>query len=271
MSTLIVAFWTRTSFLPHFPSVLNQLICDFSKSLFFGSKILTNELENKLLPKLLKQLQISENIISFNLLYQQTRDIKSPKNKKNPKKLKSKKQNAFSLFNQSKIEIEYSKIFHKLCDNKGSTITLIQTEYNHIIGGYTSKSFKSPKLFEYIIDSKQFLFLLKFGESKKLKNENNLNLEKLENDLPIIFELKNNELNYPNICQHSKEGPSFGRGDLHIYFGQNKNCFTSNKGSFIKFQDLYNCEPCFEALIGYNTYRNMFVLKECEVFQICND
>jgi hypothetical protein len=33
--------------------------------------------------------------------------------------------------------------FHELCDNKGSTLTLIKSDQNKIFGGYTSVGWKN--------------------------------------------------------------------------------------------------------------------------------
>ena len=43
--------------------------------------------------------------------------------------------------------------FHKFCDNKGSTISVIKTTENEIFGGYTSLEWKSPEEQENSEDS----------------------------------------------------------------------------------------------------------------------
>ena len=40
------------------------------------------------------------------------------------------------IFRKS-VNGSYSEVFHKYCDNKGPTLTLIETENNQIIGGFT--------------------------------------------------------------------------------------------------------------------------------------
>ena len=38
-----------------------------------------------------------------------------------------------------------TEIFHDMCDNEGPTITVIHNEYDHIFGGYVSKSWNCDK------------------------------------------------------------------------------------------------------------------------------
>ena len=48
--------------------------------------------------------------------------------------------------------------FHRLCDNQGKTLVLIQTENNLIIGGYTTKDWNTSG--NWYKDDKSFLFSL---------------------------------------------------------------------------------------------------------------
>ena len=57
--------------------------------------------------------------------------------------------------------------FHRLCDNQGKTITLIQTNNGLIIGGYTTQNWdKSGKWYE---DDEAFLFSLTKGRIFPIK------------------------------------------------------------------------------------------------------
>ena len=48
--------------------------------------------------------------------------------------------------------------FHRLCDNQGKTLVLIQTDNNLIIGGYTTKDWNTSEKWYY--DDQSFLFSL---------------------------------------------------------------------------------------------------------------
>ena len=48
--------------------------------------------------------------------------------------------------------------FHRLCDDKGATVTLIQSTDNYIFGGYTSMAWRSIGLGAYVADASAFLF-----------------------------------------------------------------------------------------------------------------
>ena len=65
--------------------------------------------------------------------------------------------------------------FHELCKNKGATITIIHNEFNHIFGGYTSKSWSTGR----VTDPNAFLFQIRpilkiypFKEDKKKEGRN---------------------------------------------------------------------------------------------------
>eukprot|EP01084_Bolivina_argentea_P180602 312032_1 len=78
------------------------------------------------------------------------------------------------------------KAFHSACDGKGQTVVIIQTEQQHIFGGYTSIPWTSPKNDEYKTDEKAFLFLLKSPISNQLKvyrNKNNNGNEAVYHDV----------------------------------------------------------------------------------------
>jgi hypothetical protein len=90
--------------------------------------------------------------------------------------------------------------FHSKCDNKGCTLTIIETICGKVIGGYSNTSWTSSG--EYIVANKAFLFAISgIGISSpckmKLKNENDQHA----------------------IWSHSRCGPTFGRGNDMIVDG----------------------------------------------------
>ena len=57
-------------------------------------------------------------------------------------------------------ENEYSSdIFHELCDNKGATLVIAYNDYNHIYGGYASKSWNWNE--STIADKNAFLYVIR--------------------------------------------------------------------------------------------------------------
>jgi len=92
--------------------------------------------------------------------------------------------------------------FHRLCDGKANTVTVIKNTNGFIFGGFTSISWSS--LSGYKEDSTAFLF--------SLTNPSNTPL-KLKANLP------QNAVNH-----HSGVGPTFGSGyDLHVSSLSNTN------------------------------------------------
>ena len=57
--------------------------------------------------------------------------------------------------------------FHRLCDNQGKTLVLIQTDNNLIIGGYTTKDWNTSEI--WYKDDKSFLFSLTNGKIFPIK------------------------------------------------------------------------------------------------------
>eukprot|EP00347_Sterkiella_histriomuscorum_P022914 403336678 len=63
------------------------------------------------------------------------------------------------LFNGSRDGFTASK-FHELCDNKGPTVSFIQSEYGLVFGGYTCISWTSPGNYKSQSDPSAFVFSL---------------------------------------------------------------------------------------------------------------
>eukprot|EP01084_Bolivina_argentea_P301547 520263_1 len=92
-----------------------------------------------------------------------------------------------------------SYIFRQECAGQGATITLILNQYNHIFGGYTSKSYTNGANVEYIKDENAFLFVIR---SPKLKQPKMIKLKKGGSSTAIF-----NNYSF---------GPYFGGGDIIV-------------------------------------------------------
>ena len=98
-------------------------------------------------------LKINEEESLANLLFN---TLKKQKENENIKSISTQ-----LLYRASEHDFSAKK-FHELCDEKGATITIIHNEYNHIFGGYTSKSW--PKCCGYkqiAVDPNAFLFMVR--------------------------------------------------------------------------------------------------------------
>ena len=123
------------------------------------------------------------------------------------------------------------KIFHNQCDNKGSTMTIIETDKGMIFGGYTDLDWDTSNIKKNDKDS----FLFSFNYRKKYPKRND---------------------NYSIYCSE-REGPKFGHGP-QIYFDKNFSRGLSDSteaNSFCLNNKFVNGER------EWNT-------KEMEVFQI---
>jgi len=120
--------------------------------------------------------------------------------------------------------------FHRLCDNRGPTLVLIETDRGYKFGGFTSSNWDKSNLDK--IDDWTFIFSL----NKMEKYTRKINCNKRS-----IF-----------CCPYL--GPCFGDSDFGI--NQNMNTGWSNlNGTFIKNRDCTNGECYFNVL-------------EMEVYQI---
>merc|ERR1719203_1184637 len=89
--------------------------------------------------------------------------------------------------------------FHEFCDEKGATITIIHNEYDHVLGGFASKSWLGgDQQNEQITDPHAFLFALR----PKIQT----------------YHFKENRKNGVRaLWMYPKFGPVFGKGaDLWI-------------------------------------------------------
>ena len=126
------------------------------------------------------------------------------------------------------------KNFHSHCDNKGPTLTLINSTNGYIFGGFISISWEGPKNWTYKSnDDSAFIFSI----DNKIKYP-------VQDKSCVIY----NQINY---------GPDFGSNDIYLCHNfLNKN---SNQCNCYKY---YNASP--EKLSGGTTFQ----VKELEVYSV---
>ncbi|CAF4634526.1 unnamed protein product, partial [Didymodactylos carnosus] len=105
--------------------------------------------------------------------------------------------------------------FHRLCDGKGPTMTIIQSNSNDLFGGYTSVPWSQDGACHS--DTTAFLFTLinpyQIQPTKFISNGSNLD----------------------HIVRHPTHGPTFSRGrDIHISSKSNV-----NNSSYTNFPSTY--------------------------------
>ncbi|KAL9651469.1 hypothetical protein ABK040_001416 [Willaertia magna] len=134
--------------------------------------------------------------------------------------------------------------FHKLCDGKPHTITIIKSTSGYIFGGYTTSAwneYNSRNLNGYCSSPNSFLFSL-YNPTK-------------QDSKPMRFELNSKKKDYA-ICCHSSYGPRFGGADLCI----KDNCNIGD--SYSNLGDTYGTNVSFIDLTG----TKYFTVEEIEVF-----
>jgi len=132
--------------------------------------------------------------------------------------------------------------FHMKCDNKGTTVTIIQSTQNHVFGGYTTLPWQASGG-QYQLDPKAWIFLLRSTNPLYKK--------------PQKWECKVGS----NAVYHcSSYGPVFGSGfDFYLCSG----CDSTNS-SYCNPGNSYSCPADQTLLAGsYN-----FTVKDYEVYQI---
>jgi hypothetical protein len=140
----------------------------------------------------------------------------------------------YSLLYRASRDGDSAEMFHKLCDEKGPTITLIETTKGFKFGGFTEVDWKSPRDPLYLWGKNIFIFSLDLQKKYLPKGGQ-----------AEIYCRKNN-------------GPSFGFGpDIRI----EDNCFSTNSSSFspISFSDM-------EIMDEFNGGEKWFLVKDIEVY-----
>ena len=144
-----------------------------------------------------------------------------------------------------------SKDFHKKCDNKGPTVTLIKSEEEYIFGGYTSISWSNG--YDICLDNNSFIFTL--------INMYNLN--------PIKFKPKSKGY----ICHSKYDEPNFGNEErlLRKIYDIRIGDYFKNKLSYSEFPNIYEdiSGKGKSIFIGKNNDGNFKVI-EIEVFGLSN-
>mmetsp|Transcript_37022 Transcript_37022/g.27364 ORF Transcript_37022/g.27364 Transcript_37022/m.27364 type:complete len:226 (-) Transcript_37022:55-732(-) len=134
--------------------------------------------------------------------------------------------------------------FHERCDDKGPTLTLVQTIDGCFFGGFTSKSWQS--LGGYLHDEEAFIFSLTRGTKHPIKKDKEM---------------------YAVNC-HKDYLPRFGGGFDFYLFSQ---CNT-NTSSFSEFGHTYELPTGMqfntEVARCYLAGMYSFQVKELEVFQL---
>ena len=153
--------------------------------------------------------------------------VKSIKNWINPyKNLK------FELLFRKSRDGSSCKTFHKYCDDKGPTLTLVETTKGYKFGGYTPFSFKNYSENSPKNDNETFIFSLNL--MKKFK--------KIRDESLVFFD--------------SDFGPCFGKGGSDFYLeGDLNSGYTLNR-SFLINSELTNGES------------GDFRVKELEIYKI---
>ena len=151
------------------------------------------------------------------------------------------------LFRASDHEHSGSK-FHDYCNNKGATITIIESNYGNIFGGYTSISWKSTGEFgtEFRRDKNAFLFLIKSDD------------ESIQKQCPLLFGITKYQARTAIRCVKDY-GPTFGVGaDIFIPDRCNQRLCSTYRCSYDSKDVKYiggGSSKCFE-------------IKDYEVFKI---
>jgi hypothetical protein len=136
--------------------------------------------------------------------------------------------------------------FHRLCDNKGPTLVLLQDTGGFIFGGYAGQAWHSSG--GWITCGESFLF--------SLTNPRGTAPEKL----PLT-----GRNNGHAMCSHSSYGPLFGYNGADITVRNNPN--TSGSGSYTKLGDTYTLPPGCDATTFFTGSRD-FTLREMEVYSV---
>ena len=109
------------------------------------------------------------------------------------------------------------KDFHRQCDNKGPTVTIIQSNKEFLFGGYTSESWAGKHSFKK--DPYAFIFTLTNPHSLP----------------PTQYTIKPEQVNY-GMCCYPAHGATFGGGkDIFVSSSsdQNNSSYTNFPYSFM--------------------------------------
>jgi len=122
--------------------------------------------------------------------------------------------------------------FHRQCDNKGPTVTIIKVN-NYIFGGYTDVSWSSPSSGGYASSSKSFIY----------------SLYNINGYAPVKLQIASGRKQYA-IYRDSSHGPRFG-GANDIYISNNA---ASNRQSHTYCGITYPLPPGYSSCCSSCTF-----------------
>jgi len=154
---------------------------------------------------------------------------------------------SFSLLWRGSRDGFNAAAFHRLCDGKANTVTVIKNTNGFIFGGFTSIPWSSSNDV-YKADSTVFLF--------SLTNSNNN---------PLRFKVKSPQY---AVNHHPSYGPLFGYNgeDLCVSSLSNTNRRSSMYLSSYEFSNSKSSTECCKFIVGGSDC--FFQIVEIEVFQV---
>ena len=203
------------------------------------------------------EINIDSKIVIYENNYKE-KLIKWLKNPNNKKKDENKNLKEIILLYRGTRDGFQAKTFHDKCDNKGETLTIIESKDDYVFGGYTEINWDST------------VWNGKVGDNNNARRNGNGNefVFTLKNPYgikPAKYNMKKTWLNH-SICCDVRLGPIFGCNDIRI----EDNCNISN--NMFTYYDFKKGEFCFEDTTGHKrllfTGKPSFLVKEIEVFQI---
>ncbi|CAF1002697.1 unnamed protein product, partial [Brachionus calyciflorus] len=133
--------------------------------------------------------------------------------------------------------------FHRKCDGKNNTLTIIKTDKSFIFGGFTGAAWSSDE--KYVFDENSFVFSLKNNEKTK-------------------YFMNCKDPNEAIYCSKNL-GPCFGKGDISIADQSNmSNKNKSNLGNSYEEEDSKDEDYDMSYLLAGS---KLFNVAEIEVFQ----
>lgn len=147
----------------------------------------------------------------------------------------------FSLIYSTEIHGDSSYNFHRLCDSRFPTLTIVKDTYDHVFGGYTTIPWSSKECWR-CGDVEAFLFSA--GKKKIIKHDN--------------------DIDKCSIYCHVENGPTFGGGnDLCIA----SDC-KSNKKSYCSLKVSFGNKDKDVDVYYLTNGKKFFKVADYEVYQV---
>lgn len=162
-----------------------------------------------------------------------------------------------SLLFRASLHNYSNGMFHRYCDQKGATVTIVKSTDGSVFGGYTSVSWDSANG-TWLKDDTAFLFAIK-GNQHKIYNQNDKEkhvfetIEGTDGDIKVPIVLSGDAVRHFIYC-----GPIFRAGH-DIWIGGQR-CNISNTINYCS-DYIYNFEDTKVANHPVN-----FIVQEYEVF-----